>query len=587
MALDGVFLHHMKNELAEYLIGTRVDKIYQPNKDEIILTLRSRDGNYKLLMSARANSPRINLIKTTPENPQTPPMLCMLLRKRLTSARLRDIRQPQLERILFLDFDSKNELGDDVSITLVMEIMGQYSNIILVDQDNKIVDALKRVDASMTSQRLVLPGMEYAMPPSQNKLSMLEYDSKNITDVLFTLPKNDILSKGLMNIIQGISPIISRELEYLIGKGKDVFIKELTDEHKKRLFYFLDNLVNNVRNCDGSPYMVYQKSGKPMDISFMDICQYENGAAVKKYDTFSELLEGFYSERDTAERMKAKSQDLLKLITNIEDRLSRKINTQYTELEKCANRETLRIYGDLLQANIYAIKKGAEYVEVQNYYDENMPTVKIKLNPALTPSQNSQKYYKEYRKAKTAEDMLTQQIEKAKQELVYINSVFDSLTRATTERELAEIREELYEQGYIKNTRNRQKLPPMLPPLKFISKNGFTILVGRNNKQNDKLTLKQSAKNDIWFHTKNIPGSHTVIVTDGKTPDDDTIAEAAAIAAKHSKAKGGGKVPVDYTQIRYVSKPQGAKPGMVIYVNYKTVYVDYTSFENIKSSTEF
>lgn len=579
MALDGVFLHHLKNELSNLLVGTRIDKIYQPNKDEIILTLRSKEGSYKLLMSARANSPRINIIDTTPENPQTPPMLCMLLRKKLTSARLRDIRQPDLERILFLDFDSKNELGDDISLTLVVEIMGQYSNIILVDQNNKIIDALKRVDASMTSQRLVLPSLEYVMPPAQNKLSMLQYNTNDIINILSSLPKNEILSKSLMNVIQGISPIISREIEYLTSKGEDIYTKTLNEEHKKRLSFFLNRLVSISNNCSGTPYMIIQKNGKPMDISFMDICQYQGSATTKKFDSFSELLEGFYHKKDTIERMRVKSHDLLRVATNIEDRLSRKINTQTIELEKCADRNTLRIYGDLLQANMYSIVKGTEFAEVQNYYDENMPMIKIKINPALTPAQNSQKYYKEYRKAKTAEDILTQQIEKSKQEIIYINSVIDSISRATSERELAEIKEELKEQGYIKNTNNKQKLPPMLPPLKFTSKKGFTILVGRNNKQNDKLTLKQADKNDIWLHTKNIPGSHTIIVANGKEIDNDTIVEGAVLAAKHSKAKGGGKVPVDYTQVRYVSKPQGSKPGMVIYVNYKTIYVDYTTFE--------
>ncbi len=579
MAFDGVFLHHLKKELYDKLIGTRIDKIYQPNKDEIIINLRSREGSYKLLMSARANSPRINLVDKIPENPQTPPMLCMLLRKKLTSARLKDIRQPQLERILFLDFESKNELGDDINLTLTIEIMGQYSNIIFIDQNNKIIDALKRVDASMTSQRLVLPNLEYSMPPSQNKLSMLEYGSKEIQSVMSTLPKNELLSKGLMNVIQGISPVISREIEYLTGKGEDIYTKEMSDEHKKRLSFFLDRLICCAKDCSGSPYMIIQSNGKPMDISFMDICQYQSSISIKKFDSFSELLEEFYHERDSIDRMRVKSHDLLRLVTNIEDRISRKINTQKAELEQCANRDTLRIYGDLLQANMYNIKKGADFVEVQNYYDENMPIIKIKINPALTPAQNSQKYYKEYRKAKTAETVLTQQIKKAEQELIYINSVIDSISRATSERELSEIKEELQEQGYIKNNRNKQKLPPMLPPLKFTSKKGFTILVGRNNKQNDKLTLKQADKNDIWLHTKNIPGSHTIIASDGKIIDDETIVEGALIAAKHSKAKGGGKIPVDYTQVRYVSKPQGSKPGMVIYVNYKTVYVDYTEFE--------
>lgn len=319
--------------------------------------------------------------------------------------------------------------------------------------------------------------------------------------------------------------------------------------------------------------MVCELKGKPLDFSFTDIVQYGTAAQIKRLERFSSLLDSFYFERDRADRMKNKAHDLLKLLANASDRLSRKINTQQAELQKCADREPLRVCGDLIQANLYRIEKGAPFADLENFYEENSPTLRVKLNPALSASQNAQKYYKEYRKAKTAEQVLAVQIEKAQEELQYIDTVFDALSRAQTERELSEIRQELIEQGYVKKARGKQKTPAALPPLQFTSSEGFAILVGRNNRQNDKLTLRTANNNDIWFHTKNIPGSHTVIVTDGKTPGEETILQAAQLAAYHSRAKDSAQVPVDYTQIRHVSKPQGAKPGMVIYKNNKTLYV--------------
>ncbi len=575
MALDGVFLRHIKGELKKELAESRVDKIYQPSGDELIFVMRSRDnGAKKLLLSARASSPRINITYSTPENPQTPPMLCMLLRKRLSGARLRDICQPGLERILFLRFEGKNELGDTVMMTLAVEIMGQYSNVIFIDGNGIIIDALKRVDLSMSSKRLVLPGIGYELPPEQNKLNMLESSAAEIAAAVKSLPKNTELSKALLSTVQGVSPVICRELAHLTGRGRDVLSKEMTDEDEKRLLYFLERMAETAADMSGEPVLVKDSAGKPTDFAFIDITQYGNSMEIEHCRSFCGLLDEFYSRRDTIERMRARSQDLSKLLTNARDRLSRKIAAQRSELAACADRERLRICGDILEANLRRINKGDEYCEAENFYDENLSTIRIKLSPALSPTQNAQKYYRDYRKAKTAEQMLTVQIKKAYDELEYIETVLDSLGRAESERELNEIRAELSEQGYIRTSRKKQKREAVLPPLEYRSKSGFTILVGRNNSQNDKLTLKQADKNDLWFHTKDIPGSHTVIITNGMTPDDETILLAAQLAAYHSRARNAGKVPVDYTKIRYVSKPQGAKPGMVIYVNQKTLYVE-------------
>lgn len=574
MALDGAFLRHIKKELEENLLNSKVDKIYQPSKDEIILSMRSREGASKLLLSARANSPRINITTYSPENPKVPPMLCMLLRKRLSGARLRAIRQPELERLLMLDFEGTNELGDMVMMTLAVEIMGQYSNIIFIDGDGNIIDAVKRVDASMSSQRLVLPGMKYEMPPKQNKMCVLTSNAEEIIKAVEVLPKNMALSKALLAVVQGVSPIICREIEYLTGRGADVFSRELDEELRTRLAYFLKRTINTIHDCSGEPYIIIDQSKKPVDFAFEDISQYGSGKSFKETETFCELLDKYYSKRDAMERIKSKSDDLNKMLSNTANRLIKKIYIQNEELKSCDDREHYRICGDLIQANLYRIPKGASECEVENFYDENLTKIKIKLNPAISAAANSQKYYKNYQKAKTAEQILKVQIEKAEEELDYISSVFDSLSRAETERELNEIRAELTEQGYLKSKGKKQRQEAIMPPLEFTSKSGFTILVGRNNKQNDRLTLKQADKNDLWFHAKYIPGSHTVIITNGKEPDDETILFAAELAAAHSKASEAGKVPVDYTKIRYVSKPQGSKPGTVIYKNQKTLFVE-------------
>lgn len=571
MALDGGYLRNICNEINQNAIGCRVEKVYQPNKDEIILGLRGLNGASKLLLSARANSPRINFTLYAPENPKVPPMLCMLFRKRLCGAKLIEARQPEMERIIFLDFDATNELGDHIKLTLAVEIMGKYSNVIFIDQEGVIIDALKRVDISMSSQRLVLPGTKYNLPPAQDKLNILETSPEDILHQLENIIVDTKLNKALLNTIQGLSPIICREIEYLTGKGEDVSTGSLTDELKKRLLFFLTRMKTELLQHNCTPNIVIV-NGKPMDFSFMDIAQYGEIAVVKKVDSFSKLLDDFYTERDTIERMKAKSQDLHRLLNNCVERLSRKINTQSAELAQCTDREPLRIMGDLIQANIYRIEKGCNKITVENFYDNNNP-ITIQLDPALTATQNSQRYYKNYRKAKTAQQVLTVQIEKAKEDLEYIGTVIESLSRATSEQELSEIRTELMEQGYLKQPKGKQKKTSALPPVKFTSSTGFTILVGRNNKQNDKLTLKTASKTDLWLHTKDIHGTHTIVVTEGKEIDDTTLLEAAQITAYHSKAKNSSQVPVDYTLVKNVSKPAGAKPGMVIYVKNKTIYV--------------
>lgn len=585
MALDGAFLRHLKREIEETALGAKVDKIYQPNRDELVLSLRAHTGTFKLLMSARANSARINFTKYLPENPKEPPMLCMLLRKRLTGARLSEVRQPGLERMLCLNFGTVNELGDEITLTLVMEVMGRYSNIILVDGEGKIIDALKRVDAAMSSERLVLPGIPYRLPPPQDKLCLLTAGRDEIVERVCSAPDGTELSKALLSSLQGASPVVCRELQHRTGRGRDLKIAEMTPELKERLSFFLGRLANTLNNIDGSPYMAVGQSRKPMDFSFISIEQYGTAAIVSRMGSFSELLDAFYGERDRIERMHVRSQDLLRILTTASDRLSRKINNQQAELERCAKRDELRVCGDLLSANLYRLEKGQSCVDLQNFYEESQPMVKIGLDPALTPSQNAQKYYKEYRKAKTAEEILTVQIEGAKQELAYLDTVFEELSRAANERDLSEIRAELTEQGYIRAQKGAKKQNQTQGAMQFRSSDGFQILVGRNNRENDILTLKQAKKTDLWFHTKNIPGSHVVLFLQGKKATPGAISDAAMLAACFSRGRESSNVAVDYTEVRHVSKPQGSKPGMVIYVNNKTIFAvpDKQAAENLRT----
>ncbi len=570
--LDGIFLRHIKNEIETEMLGARVNQIYQPNRDELILVLRSPQGTRKLLLSARANSPRVNFCAATPENPAQPPMFCMLLRKRLGGGKLTGVRQLGCDRVIFLDFECINELGDLVNISVVCEIMGMYSNVIVVNRDtNVIIDALKRVDLTVSSRRFVLPNIPYELPESQNKLNILESTPEEIAEAAKRLDAEMPLSKALLSVIQGISPIVARELEFRVMEGSTNRLEGVLLE---RLLSELQALKDLTENCGGKPCIVFREDGKPMDFSFINIGQYGSFAGVRSADSFSEAVDTFYDERDRRERMRVKSHSLQKLLGNLIDRTARKINKQKAELAQCGNREQLRICGDLLHANLYRIPRGATFAELENFYDENGGTVRIKLNPAISPAANAQKYYKDYQKAKTAETVLAEQIEKGKAELEYLESVADALSRSDSQRELSQIREELTEQGYLRRPKGKVQKQAALPPKEFRTSDGFTVLVGRNNRQNDQLTLKTAAKTDMWLHTKEIHGSHVIIRAEGREVSDTAIFEAARLAAYHSKAKESANVPVDYTFVKFVSKPSGAKPGMVIYVNQKTVVVD-------------
>ncbi len=572
MAIDGAYLHCLRQEMETQLIGARVDKIHQPSKEELVFSLRQPTGHIKLYLSARVNSPRVQFTDVSLENPASPPMFCMLLRKRLTGARLSAVRQIGLERVLYFDFDAINELGDAVRLTLAAEIMGRYSNIILTDGDDRIVDALKRVDLTMSPMRPILPGLAYIVPLVDSvRVDLLR---NTVEEVAARIQEGGApLDRAIRSCTQGLSPLVCREIAYQTLRGEED-TGTLTEAQIHRLERALYRVQQALVSADKrTPYLLYRPDHTPLDFSFLPITQYGLSAVGREADGFSRLLDEFYAEKDAAERMRQRSQDIWRVLNTAVDRISRKLNNQRRELKDSGKRDEKRLYADLINANLHAIPKGADSVELINYYDEACPNVTVRLDPALTAVQNAQKYYKEYRKAKTAEEILGQQIAIGEQDLVYLDSVFDALSRATTVRELEELRQELMATGYLRRQGGKQKPPPPTKPLEFVSDDGFTILVGRNNVQNDKLTTRTAKGSDWWFHTKNIAGSHTVILTDGVTPPDTTLMQAAILAATHSKAADSAQVPVDYTQIRHVKKPAGAKPGMVIYETNRTVYV--------------
>ena len=571
MALDGIFLHLIKNEL-EPLIGSRVERIHQPSREELLISLRTRDGAYRLLFNTGAGTARVHATRAEIENPKVPPMFCMLMRKQLSSGKLVGIRQDGLERILFFDFDSSNELGDICRLTLAIEIMGRHSNLILIDRQGKIIDSIKRVGQDMSQVRPILPGISYTMPPREPRMSLLDDDPAEIVSRIRAV-KGMKLPKAMMNVMEGISPVFAREAEFFAGRGRELAAESLTDDEADRLAFYLKKTVSELDSGEPHYTVLRTQDGIFKDFCFTEIHQYGTLMVTSSAASACETLDRFYSERDRTARMKQRAQDLFRLLVNTSERISRRTSNQKLELQECADRDKLKKFGDLIMSNLYRIQKGDTEALVEDYYSEYSPQISIPLEARLTPSQNAQRYYKEYRKADTAEKKLRELIAQGEQELAYIDSVFDALTRASLDADIEDLRLELAEQGYIKRGKVKGKPPKVQPPMRFRSSDGFEIRVGRSNRQNDRLTFKDSEKLDIWLHVKDIPGSHTVIVTGGETPPERTVQEAAIIAAYHSKARTSSQVPVDYTLIKFVKKPAGAKPGMVIFTNNRTLYV--------------
>ncbi|MBQ2940181.1 MAG: NFACT family protein [Clostridia bacterium] len=574
MALDGAFLCCLRRELETVLTGTRIDKIHQPSREELVFWMRGFGGQYKLFFSTRVQAPRVHLTEYLPENPAQPPMFCMLLRKHLTGAKFLGIRQHGFERALYFDFEALNELGDKVQLTLAAELMGRNSNLILIGENGRIIDAVRRVDFDSHSPRPVLPGLPYELPPQSGDradLSAISIEEavKRVLSMRAT-PLSTAVNKTLM----GLSPLLCREVSYLVTRGRDTDTDALSPYEKEKLAAALEKLkMASLCGENAKPYLIFDNKNIPLEYSFLPITQYGLNAIGCEGETLSGILDRFYAEKDEADRLRQRSHDILRVLSNASDRLSRKIGYQKQDLMRSAEREQKRQWGDLINANLHLIPHGADKATVVDYFDPACAEVTIPLDPAKTAAQNAQRYYKDYRKAQTAERVLTEQIAAAEEELQYLDTVLDALSRAKTVREIDELRAELAAGGYLRLQKSNRKPAAPLGPMEFLSSDGFRIRVGRNNFSNDKLTLRDSRGCDIWLHTKNIPGSHTVIVTEGAEVPEATLREAAVLAATFSKAADSSQVPVDYTAIKYVRKPAGAKPGRVIYDHQQTVYV--------------
>ena len=570
MPFDAFFLTAVRRELEGSLTGCRIDKVQQPQRDTLILSMRGAAGGGRLLLTASPNHPRIHLTSEPAENPAQPPMFCMLLRKHLTGGRLVSMHQPEMERLLDLTFDCTDEMGSPAQKHLILEIMGRNSNLILTSEDGRIIDCLRRVDFEMSEQRQVLPGLFYHLPPTQGKLDPFAVAEDALATLLAaqTTPKR--FDAWLLETLGGFSPLVCRELAFRLTGDLDTDLSGLSPEEKSALAARLHTALAQLQTAPPQPMLLY-KDDRPWDFTCLPVTQYGEFIRQEPCDSFSQLLDRFYAARDRADSIRQSSQAIRKTVSNLHARTARKLDNQRRELTATHDRERLRRLGDILTANLYAVKRGQTKLRTADFYDPDMKEIEIPLNPAISPQQNAAKFYKDYQKAKNAEKILTEQIAKGEQELAYLASVLDALTRAESARDLQEIRAELVSGGYLRETdrKKRMKLPPSRS-MRFTSSDGFPILVGRSNRQNDELTTKLAAKTDIWLHVQKIPGSHVIIETDGRTPPDRTVTEAMQLAAYYSQARGGQNVPVDYTPVKFVKKPAGAKPGMVIYTTYQT-----------------
>lgn len=587
MPLDAICLRAVLSELNGRIAGGRIEKVYQPDREEIVLQIRGGQGACRLLLSASASAPRIHLIEQNRENPATPPMFCMLLRKHIQGAKIVSLTQPALERMAILELDTTDEMGVPVKRYVVAELMGKYSNLILKDEAGRIVDAIRRIDGDISGKRQILPGLFYHMPPEQTDKADPFTVSETGLHAAFTQMCGEMgTDRWLLSSFRGFSPLLCREIAFRALGEPAKLVNDLTEEDKERLFKTFTAFLSDVQAGKGKPYLLTKTDGnRAFDFSSMPITQYGEQMQLQELSDFSALLATFYEKKGQAERMHRKSGDMLRTVTAARDRLVRKLAAQRQELAKTHEREQYKQRGELISANFYQLEKGMRTAKVIDYYDPNCPEVEISLDVRLTPQQNAQKYFKLYQKAKTAEQMLTKQIEQGDKELDYLESVLAALDEAENEADLAELREELMQTGILSNRqRSRKQKPARSIPYEYRTSDGFSVWAGKNNLQNDLLSMKTAFKSDWWFHTQKIHGSHVILVTDGRTPSNQAMTEAAMIAAYHSKARTSSMVPVDYTEVRNLKKPSGAKPGFVIYHVYQTAFVtpDETFIESLR-----
>ena len=578
MALDGLVIHSIVDELNNKLLGGKIDKVYQPENDEVVLHIRNNKENFKLVLSCSASNPRVYLTNNyKKENPINAPMFCMLFRKYIQGGNIVSVSQVDFERIIKISVESLDELKEKTTKDIIIEIMGRHSNIILTHSlDNKIIDSAKRIPPSVSRVRQILPGQTYILPPAQDKLNPIN----NIDINLFTSILNSFdgcIFKGIYSKFLGISPVIAKEICFRANVDKNTLINEISSNDINKVYTEFNNLFRDISNNTYNPSMVIDESiDKVLDFSCINLSQFSHLSIIND-DSMSKILENYYATKDIKDRIHQRSSDLRKSISIKLDRLYNKLNKQEKELIDSENADIYKVKGELITSYIYMIEKGMENIEVSNFYDPEYKNIKISLNKNLTPSENAQKYFKKYNKMKTAKKEITSQMEITKEEVIYLENILLSIENCENIAELTDIREELTKVGYLRGKVNSKKeIKLTTKPHEFISSDGFKILVGKNNKQNDHLTLKIASNDDIWMHTKNIPGSHVIIQTEGKEVSDETIFEGAMLAAYFSKSKLSSQVPVDYTKKKNIKKPNGAKPGMVIYETNHTIYVTPT-----------
>ena len=571
MAIDGIYLYSLVEDLKKSIINSKIDKINQPEKDEIILTIRKERKNLKLLISSSSKYPRIHFTEHSKTNPLQAPMFCMVLRKYLIGGKIIDLVQHEGDRIVQFIIEATDELGFNSVYNLIVEIMGRHSNITLVrERDNKIMESIKHIYPNVNSYRVLYPGTSYIYPPKSDKINPFIYNSTTLYDFLY---KNNVnFDKNFFSsVFTGISKPLSTHLYELYNKIYTEFKEENIDN-------FIKDFIKNIDN--NTSYRIYEDNNKDyIDYYFTSLIPLDEKYTAVIYENPNILMDTYYSEKDKQERIKNRSINLTRLINTNIDRCIKKEKKLYSTLEKCKSKEIYKIEGDLITSFIYSIKKGDESITVNNFYDENNEEITIKLDPNKTPSENIQIYYKKYNKLKKSEESALEQLEKNQLELDYLNSVLTNLMNCDNYEEVDGIKEELIDTGYIRKRKNNNKKAKSAKPLHFISSEGIDIYVGKNNIQNDYLSLKFANKNHMWLHTKNIPGSH-VIICSTDVPDK-TLIEAATIAAYYSKAKDSSKVPVDYTLVKNLKKPNGANPGMVIYHTNYSMYIEPSNFTNL------
>ncbi|NLU23871.1 MAG: fibronectin/fibrinogen-binding protein [Clostridiales bacterium] len=569
MPLDAICLRAVVQETATQVTGARIEKIQQPARDQVVLLLR---GSKRLLLCAGSNQPRLHMTAVLRDNPSQPPMFCMLLRKYLTGGRIVSITQPELERIVEITVEILDEMGEKGCCRLILEAMGRCANLILTGTDGRIIDCLRRVDLESSQDRQLLPGLYYRRPPAQGKLNPLTTEKSDFLHILDECREEQALDEWLLSAFAGFSPLMAREIVYRAFQTTDRRNISLTEAERESLWQTFSHLTAAVNEGAYTP-TVLLRNGRPADYSYTEITQYGPTAESMAYDAFSALLDGFYAQREQADRVHQRGQMLKKAMANARDRLRRKLAAQEKEYAATQNRDALRLSGELITANLYRMKKGEALLQADNYYETDCPQMEIRLDPLLSPQQNAAKYFKQYNKAKTAEVILREQIEKGRGELIYLESVLEEIQEAESEQDFNDIRLELQEGGYLRSERKTKGggFQRASRPREFRSSTGLRILVGRNNRQNDKLTGKDAARSDLWLHVQKAHGSHVIL--EGPEPDETSIYEAALLAAWFSQSREGQNVPVDYTPVKYVKKPGGARPGMVIYTTCRTVFV--------------